>query len=423
MVAAPKLKILISSRIVLRMRGEHEFPVLPLELPALSSMPVLEQLEQNESVQLFIQRAQAANPKFALIKENAAAVAEICRSLEGLPLAIELAAARIKILPPKAMLAKLGNRLSFLTGGGRDLPARQQTLRNTLDWSHSLLSSQEKTLFARLGIFAGGFSMEAAESICNQDGALDVMSGVEILLNNSLLHQEETASGLNRFRMLETVREYALERLEKQAELAIITRALSLYYVSKIVNEAGFKLFTSESVTWLDWCENEHDNIRAALAWALNSAEVDDYKTFLISFLGWFWYRRGYLHEGRVWAERFLATQWGSPGTPGRAGALLGSAMLALWEGNAKTAIVEAEECEALYRHREDEQYLPTAVLQLGIININMGNDAAAYPLVKEASSLFQEAGQRFFYAVSLVHLGNVALGLGKPAEARALLE
>jgi predicted ATPase/class 3 adenylate cyclase len=423
LVAAPKLKLLISSRIVLRVRGEHEFPVLPLEVPDPSNLPALDQLQQNESIQLFIQRARAANPNFVLTREQAPAVAAICQSLEGLPLAIELAAARIKILPPQAMLAKLGNRLSFLTGGGRDLPARQQALRNTLDWSHSLLGSQEKTLFARLGIFAGGFSLEAAESICNLDGTLDVMSGVEILLNNSLLRQEEDANGLNRFRMLETVREYALERLEQQSELAIVTRAHARYYVTKIVNEAGFKLFTSESVIWLDWCEAEHDNIRAALAWALNSAEVDDFKTLLILFLGWFWYRRGYLHEGRVWAERFLATNWASPGTPGRAGALLGSAMLALWEGNAKTAIVEADECVALYQRQEDEQYLPTALLQLGVININMGNDAVAYPLVKEAGSLFQGGGQKFFYAVSLVHLGNVALGLGNPTEARAWLE
>ena len=423
LVAAPKLKLLISSRIVLRSRGEHEFPVLPLEIPDPANLPDLEQLQQNESIQLFIQRARASNPNFALTIENAPAVAAICQGLEGLPLAIELAAARIKILPPQAMLAKLGNRLSFLTGGGRDMPARQQTLRNTLDWSHSLLNSQEKTLFARLGIFAGGFSLEAAESVCNPDGTLDVLGGVEILLNNSLLRQEEDASGANRFRMLGTVREYALEQLEKQAELATLTRLHGIYYVTKIVRDVGFKLFSSESVTWLDWCESEHDNIRAALSWAQNSEEPDDYKTILILFLGWFWYRRGYLREGRVWAERFLATKWAAPGTPGRAGALLGSAMLALWQGNAKTAIVEAEECLALYQRNEDERYLPTALLQLGVIDINMGNDAAAHPLLKEAGSLFQEAGQRFFYAVSLVHLGNVALGLGNPMEARAWLE
>ena len=423
LVAAPKLKLLISSRIVLRLRGEHEFPVLPLEIPNPADLPALEQLQHNESIQLFIQRARAANPKFALTKENAPAIAAICQGLEGLPLAIELAAARIKILPPQAMLAKLSNRLSFLTGGGRDLPARQQTLRNTLDWSHSLLSGQEKILFARLGIFAGGFGLEAAESVCNLDGALDVLSGLEILLNNSLLRQEEDTNGLNRFRMLGTVREYALERLEQQAELAVITRVHALYYVSQITRAMGFKLFSSESVVWLDWCETEHDNIRAALAWAQNSAEADEFKSVLIIFLSWFWYRRGYLHEGRVWAERFLGSEWATPGTPGRAGALLSSAMLALWEGNAKTAIVEAEECLALYQRQEDEQFLPVALLNLGVINVNMGRDAAAHPLLEEAGSLFLEAGQKFFYAVSLVHLGNVALGLGNPIEAQEWLE
>ena len=423
LVAASKLKILISSRIVLRIRGEYELPVLPLEIPDPANLPALEQLQQNESIQLFMQRARAANPNFALTKENASAVADICRSLEGLPLAIELAAARIKILPPQAMLAKLSNRLSFLTGGGGDLPARQQTLRNTLDWSYSLLSGQERTLFARLGIFAGGFSLEAAESVCNPDGTLDVLNSVEILLNNSLLRQEQDANGLNRFRMLGTVREYALERLQKQTELPMLTRVHGLYYVSQITRAMGFKLFSSESVTWLDWCESELDNIRAALAWVQKNPEADEFKSVLILFLSWFWYRRGYLREGRVWAEKFLGSEWATPGTVGRAGALLSSAMLALWQGEAKTAIVEAEECVAIFQREEDEQFLPVAMLNLGVINVNMGNDAAAHPLLEEAGSLFLEAGQRFFYAVSLVHLGNVALGLGNPTEARQWLE
>ncbi len=423
LVAAPKLKLLISSRILLRVRGEHEFPVMPLDIPDPNNLPALEQLQQNESVQLFIQRARAANPKFALTKENASAVAAICQGLEGLPLAIELAAARIKVLPPQAMLARLSNRLSFLTGGAGDLPARQQTLRNTLDWSHGLLNDPEKILFARLGIFAGGFSLEAAEAVCDQDGILDVLGGVEILLNNSLLRQEEDLNGAARFRMLGTVREYALERLEKQAELATITRAHALYYISKITRDMGFRLFSSESVMWLDWCETEHDNIRAALAWAQKNPEADELKSVLILFLSWFWYRRGYLHEGRVWSERFLETEWALPGTKGHAGALLSSAMLAMWQGEAKTAIVEAEECLAIFQREEDEQFLPVAMLNAGVINVNMGKDAAAHPLLKEAGSLFLDAGQNFFYAVSLVHLGNVALGLGHPLEARAWLE
>ena len=423
LAAAPKLKLLISSRIVLRMRGEHEFPVAPLEVPDPSNLPALEQLQQNESIQLFIQRAQAANPKFVLTHENAPAVAAICQGLEGLPLAIELAAARIKILPPQAMLAKLGNKLSFLTGGGGDLPARQQTLRNTLDWSHGLLSAQEKALFARLGIFAGSFSLEAAESICNQDGKLDVLGGVEILLNNSLLRQQEDPNGGARFRMLGTVREYALEELEKRAELESMQHFHGLYYVSKIAGEVGHKLLSADSVMWLDWCEAEHDNIRAALAWAQNSREVDELKAILILSLSWFWYRRGYLHEGRVWAEKFLGTEWASPGTLGRAGVLLGSAMLALWEGEAKTAVAEAQECLEIFQRAESEEFLPMAMVNLGIIHVNKGNDAAAHPLLKEASGLFQQSGQKFFYAVSLVHLGNVALGLGHPLEARAWLE
>jgi len=423
LVVAPKLKLIISSRILLHMRGEHEFPVSPLDIPDLTNLLALEQLQQNESIQLFIQRARAVNPNFVLTRENASTVAAICQGLEGLPLAIELAAARIKVLPPQAMLARLSDRLSFLTGGASDLPARQQTLRNTLDWSHSLLSAPERTLFARLGIFAGGFSLEAAESICNPDGTLDVLAGVEILLNNSLLRQEEDPNGAAHFRMLGTVREYALEELQKQAELPTLTRLHALYYLSKITRDMGFKLFSSESVMWLDWCESENDNIRAALDWAQKNPEADEFKSVLLLFLSWFWYRRGYLHEGRVWTERFLGTDWASPGTEGQGGALLSSAMLALWQGEAKTAIVESEECLGIFQRKEDPQFIPVAMLNLGVIHINMGNDAAAHPLLKEASSLFLEAGQKFFYAVSLVHLGNVALGLGIPTEASTWLE
>ncbi len=421
--AASKLKLLVSSRIVLRIRGEHEFPVTPMETPDPANLPPLEQLQQNESVQLFLQRAQSANPNFALKKENAPFVAEICQRLDGLPLAIELAAARVKLLPPQAMVARLNDRLSFLTGGARDMPARQQTLRNTLDWSHSLLNTREKSLFAWLGIFVGGFDLEAVEAICNPQGTMDVLPVVESLLNNSLLRQEESSNGQTRFRMLETVREYALEELEKQKEIETIKPRHALYYLTKITTEMGFKLFSLESVTWLDWFETEHDNIRAALAWALTGSAEVVYQSPLIILLSWFWYRRGYLSEGRNWAEKFLAAVKAEQGLPAHAVVLLGSSMVALWQGDAKTAAVEAEECLATFKRLEDERFLPAAMANLGVIYVNMGNDAAAHPLLKEAAALFQETGQRFFYSVSQVHLGNVSLGLGNPLEAREWLE
>jgi predicted ATPase len=423
LLASPRLKLLSSSRIILHIRGEQEFPVSPMKTLDPGDLPPLDQLQENESIKLFVQRARSVRPDFALTNDNASAVAEICRRLDGLPLAIELAAARVKLLQPPAMAARLNDRLALLTGGARDLPLRQQTLRNTLDWSFDLLNLQEKTLFARLSIFVGGFDLDAAEAICNLDGALDVLTNVESLLNNSLLRQEETAAGQTRFGMLETVREYALQELEKQGELQTLRHDHALFFMSRVSDEMGFRLVSAESLAWLAWLETEHDNIRAALAWALSASDLTPFRSSLFSLLSWFWYRRGYLSEGRQWTERFLATPLAAPGTLGRAAIQLASSVLALWQGNAKTAFSEAEECLSTVRREEDEGLMPFALLNLGVIGINMGRDAVAYPLMRESSALFEERRIRFFHGVSLVHLGNISLGLGNPAEARQWLE
>jgi len=419
LATAPKLKLLVSSQIVLRIRGEHEFPVAPLATLNPAHLPDLDHILQNESIQLFMQRAQAANPSFELTQDNAAAVAEICQRLEGIPLAIELAAARAKLLPPQAMVSKLNDRLALLTGGARDLPARQQTLRNALDWSHSLLNDQEKTLFARLGVFVGGFTLDAAEAICNPDSATDVLAGVETLLNNSLLRQDESDNGQTRFRMLETIREYAVEQLGKMAELAAVKQAHAMFYIAKIASEIGWKIFSSESVMWLDWLEMEHDNIRASLAWSQTTSEVDDLKPILLLTLSWFWYRRGYLSEGRAWAKAYLDTAGTELGSERRGRLLLGAALMATWQGDPKEAVAMADEGFATLQRHEDEKFLPFAMTGLGIIHINMGNHAAALPLLTEGSELFKQAHNDFFYATTMVHLGNAALGFGKPAEAR----
>jgi tetratricopeptide (TPR) repeat protein len=357
-----------------------------------------------------------------LTKDNASTIAEICRRLDGLPLALELAAARIKLLQPQSILAHLDNSLKLLTGGARDLPARQQTLRNTLDWSHSLLNTQEKTLFARLGIFVGGFSLDTAEAICNSDGSLDILNGVESLLNNSLIRREEVANGQTRFKMLETIREYALEQLEKNSELAHVKRAHAFFYINKIVNEIGFKVF-SESATWLDWLEIEHDNIRATLAWGRTTQDGTKLVSRMIFFLTWFWARRGYYSEGRSWTEWLLASTMATERTRERAEALQSSAQLAEWQGDAKTALPQIEESLTIWQQLEDEQALSLALMTLGNIHVNMGNDAVAYPILKEARELFQKWGDVFFNTLILVTLGNVALGLGNPVEARDWLE
>ena len=200
------------------MRAEHEYPVAPLGLPRRNPPPTLEQLTQSEAVRLFVGRAQAIKPDFTIDNENASAVAEICWRLDGLPLAIELAAARIRLLPPKAMLARLEQRLPLLTGGARDAPARQRTLRDAIAWSHDLLDPDDQTLFRRLAIFAGGCTLEAAETVGNHDGALDAIGGVERLCEQSLLRQGEESRGEPRFTMLETIREFALGQLVASGE-------------------------------------------------------------------------------------------------------------------------------------------------------------------------------------------------------------
>src|SRR5829696_6143384 len=211
----PELKVLATSRIPLRLYGEQEYHVAPLELPDLVRLPRLEHLTQYEAVRLFVERAKAVEPDFEVTNDNASAVAEICVHLDGLPLAIELAAARTKLLPPQALLSRLGNRLKLLKGGARNLPTRQRTLRGTIDWSYDLLSEEEKTLFGRLSIFAGGRTLEAIEEICDPEGELEVLDRVQTLLEKSLLRREERVGGEPRFVMLETVHEYAREKLEE----------------------------------------------------------------------------------------------------------------------------------------------------------------------------------------------------------------
>ena len=219
---APNLKILVTSRAALHVYGEHEFPVPPLALPDSRSTPPLEVLSQFPAIALFMQRAVAAKPDFELNAENARAVAEICARLDGLPLAIELAAARVKVLSPSSMRTRLASRLQLLTGGARDLPQRQQTLRATMDWSYDLLSAAEQKLFRRLSVFVGGCNLEGVEAVCDTKGDLDLdlLDGMSSMVDKSLLQQIEQANGESRFVMLETIREYALEKLKASSEEA-----------------------------------------------------------------------------------------------------------------------------------------------------------------------------------------------------------
>ncbi|PZR97268.1 MAG: hypothetical protein DLM69_09890 [Candidatus Chloroheliales bacterium] len=271
--AAPQLRVLTSSRVSLGVYGEQEYPVPPLDLPDLKHLPPAEQLEQYTAIALFTQRARAAKPSFVISAENATAVAEICVHLDGLPLAIELTAARIKLLTPQAIAARLSGQqgqsaLQMLTGGARNLPARQQTLRNLIDWSYNLLEGSDKALFARLAVFMGGCTIEAVEAVCNADTGLDVLGGMESLVEKSLLRQTDGLDGESRFTMLTTIREYALDQLREREELDLMLAQHAEYYMH-LVAQAGPQLTGADQATWLVRLEADYDNIRAALGWLL----------------------------------------------------------------------------------------------------------------------------------------------------------
>lgn len=421
--AAADLKILVTSRVILNLRGEHIYTVPPLKTPSASDLASMDELADIESVQLFLDRAQSASPGFSLTEKNAPAVAEICQRLDGLPLAIELAAARLNTLTPQAILARLNDRLELLTGGARDLPARQWALRDTIDWSYELLEEPEQILFACLGVFAGGFNLDAAEAVYSSAADLDILNGITSLVNNSLLRRRITNDGQPRFSMLETIREYALERLEGLGRREALEREHAHYYAGKLVEEMGYKIYSAEATSWLNWIETELDNIGATLAWSQSSKEGLELGPPLIAFLTWFWYRRGYFHEGRRWAERVLRSAAAREGSLGRAMALQGCSLLAMWQADLPTALARAEECLKLWEHQKEDRFLGIALMNKGIVLINMGEDTAAHPILKRAQKLFKEIDDLYFYATTLVHLGNVALGLGDPDEALDWLE
>ncbi len=306
LASGPDLKVIASSRAPLRISGEQEFPVPPLELPDPERLPSLEALAQSDAVRLFIERARAVKPDFAVTAENAAAVAEICLRLDGLPLAIELAAARVKLLSPQAMLPRLKKGLDLLASTSPDRADRQRTLRGAIAWSYDLLDDGLKRLFARGGVFVNGAMLEQIEAVCGPAGEIggDVLERTSELLDNSLIRQLE-AAGEPRFRMLVTIRDFAMEKLDASDEAqAIRQRHLATYLA--LAEQAGSQVQGNEQRRWLDLLELEHDNMRVALDHAIGSARVDD-ASRLVFALWRFWQVRGYLREGLTWAQRVLA--------------------------------------------------------------------------------------------------------------------
>jgi len=418
----PGLKVLATSRTLLRIYGEHEYAVRPLELPDPSHLPPIETLRQYEAIRFFTERARAANAHFSLTKENAAAVAEICARLDGLPLAIELAAARIKLLSPQAMSSRLSDPLKFLTGGARDLPERQRTLRGTIAWSHALLDEGEQVLFARLSVFSDGCALEAVEAICDPVGDLfvDVLQGLSSLLDKSLLRQEEMVEEEPRFVMLETIREYARERLELSGEAEEIRRLHAEYFLA-LAEQGTSEQQGPEETAWLERLDLEHDNMRAALSWMLDSEEAEP-GLRLSGALWGFWWMRGHYSEGRRWLEEALAKD-------GRASAVRAKALEAVgWladdQGDIDRAAAAAEEGLSLSARVKIESSVTASFLRmLGSAAYVHGNHEQAARLYEESLALSREARDERGVASSLLQLGNVSGDRGNHEEAKTFYE
>ena len=426
LAAAPGLRVLATSRERLGLRGEREVVVPPLSLPDPRRLPPLETLTQFEAVRLFIERAQGVRSDFQVTNEMAPAVAEICVRLDGLPLAIELAAVRVKVLPPPAMLARLERRLALLTGGARDLPARQQTLRATIDWSYDLLSPDEQALFRRLGVFVGGLTLEAVESVVAAAGplAVDVLDGVSSLVDKSLLRQAEGITGDPRYVMLETIREFGLEKLDASGEAEVTRRAHAEHFLA-LADELSPLTWGPEQAHSLDQLQAELDNLRAAFAWAVAAEETLPALNLGI-FLERLWDVRGYLSEGRNWLERASALPM--EGIPGgrRAQALSNAGSIAQAQGDLDGARALQERALAVIREVDTEggrRGTAHILNRLGIIALCQGDNDRADALQEDALARFRELGDPSAAATVLNNLGVNADDRGDYARARALYE
>jgi len=423
-----KLKLLVTSRAALHLSGEHEFAVAPLAIPDLGQLPTLADLAQVETVRLFVERTQALKADFALTEVNARAVAEICVRLDGLPLAIELAAARSKLLPPQALLKRLSHRLEVLTGGAQDLPERQRTLRATIEWSYELLHAQEQRLFRWLSIFVGGCTLEAAEALCRlgSEQASSVLEGVASLLDKSLVQLTEREGEAPRLAMLETLREFGLECLHRSGELEAARETHARYYL-ELAEAAEPELRGPEQARWFERLEQEHDNLRAALGWGLEEAEEQvaerrELALRLSAALETLWMSHGHYREAQAFLERALSNSEGES-APLRARVLLAAADLAISRGDHERAETLAKLALALYQEQADTRGIAHCLSLLQNAAWRRGKPTEAIMLVEEQVRLLRQAGEPWEVADALFHLAFAVSMHGQYPRGQALFE
>ena len=432
LAACPHLKALVTSRAVLHIRGEYQFPVPPLDLPDLKQVGSGDTLTQYASVALFLERARAVRPDFQITAATARIVAEICVRLDGLPLAIELAAARTKLLSPHKLLERLEHRLPVLTGGTQDMLERQQTLSATIEWSYRLLDAREQQLFRRFSVFVGGATMQAVEAILSafneeESEALEIVAS---LIDKSLLQSIDQGGDEPRLSMLETIREYALERLAASAETEKTRQAHALYYL-RLSEDAAQEIHGPQQAVWLESLEREHDNLRAALRWSLeeaNDAQAGTARPHLETALRLsqaligFWQIHGHYSEGRSILEQVLAASEGMK-SPLRAKALTNAAMLVNIHGDTERAAVLAEESLALYRELGDQEGIALALYQLGHVAWLKSDFARARSLLEETLEISKALGDAVSVAYAFYSLGGLASIRGEYARGIALFE
>jgi predicted ATPase len=419
--ASPKLKVVITSQAPLHVYGEHEFPVPPLAIPDSKSTQTLEALLQVSAIALFVERAKAVKHEFALTMENAAPVAAICARLDGLPLAIELAAARIKLLSPSAMLARLESRLSLLTGGARDLPTRQRTLRGTVDWSYGLLNGAEQTLFRRLSVFAGGCTLEGVEAVCDTKGdlGLAVLDGMASMVDKSLMQQVEEGDTETRFLMLGTIREYALERLAESDDESATRRAHAAYYL--VLAEEGAEDAVAHP-EWLDRFEVEHDNFRVALDYLIRTGDAE-WGLRLGTALFRFWETREYLTEGRDAIARLLALEGTATRAKLRARLLFAAGVLAGEQGDYEAARQMFEDSLKCCVDLKDNRGVAVALNALAVNARDRGELADASLLFERCVLIWKDLGDSADIARALSNLANVMKLQGDYARASLLYD